>query len=301
MTLTLNEWVQIEAEFRDHARKWAELHSQIDRGDEIHDHSRYDRLATASKSAEAFSAEWKYSFSLDDPYVIDDFREVSPRFRKEGRLIRDAMRATKVDLRVGPKFLDKSVAEFEDAVQRAWPNDISLVIDHACYALYVAWRPTTRVIVPDDRPKLLRAMALDESLFRVVSPRQFEELVAYVYECLGCRVELTQESRDFGADVLAWHAGPLNSEVLIAVQVKRYAAHRKVGLKGIFELHGAVTHYQAHTGHIVTSSDYSKPAREFAQKSNYHLVELEGFQSELLRLFGEVETPQGLLLPSVAE
>lgn len=153
------------------------------------------------------------------------------------------------------------------------------------YALYVVWRPSSRIIIPDNRRDLLRAMAVDESIFRVVSPRHFEELVAYVYECFGCRVLLTPQSRDFGADVLAWHSGPFDTETLIAIQVKRWIPPNKISLPTILQLQGSIAHYHANTGHVVTSSDFTKPARSFAERQGIELVNVIRFQAELSRLF----------------
>jgi hypothetical protein len=281
-------WLQLDQELRKDAEKWAALMAEALSKDDDPDVSKYEALARAAKSShKAFFEQWEKTIGniTHAADIAEELKEDSGHFRKPTTLIRHAMKATKNEIRQGRRALGITDNYYDWESHIELPPDTLFVIDHAVYAMYVAWNPESRILVPDNRPALLRAMALDESLFRVISPREFEELVAYLYECLGCKVELTKASRDFGADVLAWHGGPLGSESLIAVQVKRYAKRRKVGLKSIFELHGAVSHYSADAGHIVTSSDFTKPARQFAKAQRIHMVNLEKFQEELGRLF----------------
>jgi hypothetical protein len=294
--ISFETWTQLDTKVRKDAGDWAALMTEalsLDEGTDVFGEvdravARYRALSRAAKvSHSVFLKQWKKSIG-DLEYTADiaeDLKRESVHFRRPDTLIRHAMRSTEIELGKGRRALSnsKDYEDWENRIRYSW--DPRLVIDHAVYALYVAWHPQSRVLIPDSRPRLLGAMALDESLFRVVSPREFEELVAYVYECLGCKVEVTQASRDFGADILAWHGGPFNSETLIAIQVKRYGKEHKVGLKSIFELHGAVAHYSADSGHIVTSSDFTTPARQFAQAQRIHLVNLSKFQEELLRLF----------------
>lgn len=291
MIITVDDWRKLESSFREIAVKWARYqaqHFQL-----VPNYAGYcaqmNLLADSGDSPEKFSSLWKKTFSADTSMdIAEELAHHSKLYRKAHRVIAAATQWTRAELKYGRGFLVKSkddIEAYEKYMHWNLPYDSGLVIDHAFYAIYVAWQPESKIIVPDNRLQLLKALAIDDSLFRVVSPRQFEELVAFLYECLGCRVELTQATRDFGADILAWHGGPLSSEILIAIQVKRYAAHRKVSLKEIFELHGAVTHYHADTGHIVTSSDFSKPAKEFSKTTRYHLVNLKQFQKEILALF----------------
>lgn len=153
------------------------------------------------------------------------------------------------------------------------------------YGLYAAWNPDSLLLVPDRRKDLRALFEADPATVRALTPRQFEEFVAYLLELLGCRVELTKESRDVGADILAWHSGPLGSEILTAIQVKRYAGHRAVGLKEIYELHGAVAHYRADLGQVITTGRFTKPAETFATAQKIHLVDFKRLHREFMQLF----------------
>ena len=290
--INFETWSRLETEVRKDVGDWAALMADVllkgPRTGLSEYRKKYKELSHAAKiSHSVFFEQWKKSIGNPEyaADIAEDLKRESVHFRRPDTLIQHAMRRTKIELKKGRDILSisKDHEDWENRIK--WPQDARLIIDHAVYAIYVAWHPQSRILIPDNRPQLLRAMALDESLFRVVSPREFEELVAYVYECLGCKVEVTQISRDFGADILAWHGGPFDSETLIAIQVKRYGKERKVGLKSIFELHGAIAHYSADSGHFVTSSDFTTPARQFAQAQRIHLVNLSKFQEELLRLF----------------
>jgi HJR/Mrr/RecB family endonuclease len=287
--LDYDRWKEIESGFRQLAIEWAAHELDVARKLFPRHIVRYTTLLeAASISSDAFKKELLKTIWIDKaPEIAEELKEVSSHFRTPEALIKYATNVTRSTLRHGPKALRRSedIHQYESAIDEFWPKGQSLVIDHAMYALYSAWQPESLIVVPDDRARLLRAMAVDESLLRLVSPRRFEELVAYLYECLGCKVELTAASRDFGADILAWHGGPLGSQSMIAIQVKRYAQQHRVGLKALFELHGAVAHYGADSGHIVTSSDFTKPARIFADAQRLHLVNLQKFQEELGRLF----------------
>ena len=295
--LDYQRWMEMESEFRRLVEQWAHFTAlrlrtltfstgkpRLDRAAE------YEALAQAAcVSPEAVRDQLKIVLPGLTTFadIADELKECSSSFRDRPTLLKHATRVARKELIYGPKALHRvtDAISYEHVVDRFWPRQQRLVIDHAFYAIYIAWRPDSRIIIPDHNRELLRAMAIDEAFFRVITPRRFEELVAYLYECLGCRVELTKATRDFGADILAWHGGPLASETVIAVQVKRYAANNKVGLKSLFELHGAVAHYTADTGHLVTTSDFTQPARHFAQGQRLHLVNLEAFQAELRRLF----------------
>lgn len=287
-----NYWRDMEESFRQKVKKWLEYNASrlapFPSYSELAEN--YSVLAKASVIApEEFVTNWKKIYcAYDDQDLIKKFVNASRRFRKPHRLIDHALKPNRIELKYGPKFTiytEDDFFEYDNYLDTKWTDDISLVVDHAFYALYVAWKPETKIIVANNNQQLLKKISVDKQFIKQISPRQFEELIAYLYECLGCKVELTQASRDFGADILAWHSGPFKSENLIAIQVKRYIPPNKVGLKGIYELHGAISHYHADTGHVVTSSDYSGPARLFAESQRIHLVGMQDLQMEIDKIY----------------
>jgi HJR/Mrr/RecB family endonuclease len=164
------------------------------------------------------------------------------------------------------------------------PSNLEALVESALYAIYVAQSPGSKVVIPDSRADLVRALAVSEETLRLVTPRRFEEMVAYIYELLGCRTMLTQYGPDWGADILAWQPGPFGTESLVAVQVKLYSPGRRVDLAGVHGLHGAVTHYNAHHGHLVATTDLTRPASEFMSSTGYHYIDLQALRREIERL-----------------
>ncbi len=104
-------------------------------------------------------------------------------------------------------------------------------------------------------------------------PRAFEELVAKVFELYGFDVEVTQQSRDSGRDVIAISHDPTRVKYLI--ECKRYAPTNKVGIAVVQRLHG-VLHGDCGTRAILaTTSSFTKPAEEYMNRPNVQL-EFEG-------------------------
>ena len=98
--------------------------------------------------------------------------------------------------------------------------------------------------------------------------REFEQYVASVFADLGYEVELTPASGDFGADVILTEPG---SRRRIAVQAKFYGS----ALDGapVQEVVGALAHYGACEGWVVTNSTFTRAARQLAGENGVRLVE----------------------------
>jgi HJR/Mrr/RecB family endonuclease len=287
---TYEQWHEADVLFRASAARWFEMQAHLHSTADPVWAARYAALADAAgTSASAFTLAWRQHIGPGTASdIAESLAEESVKYDSYIALIQDAMRCGEMECEYSKDYRPfktfEQIVDWELEMVELMP-ETSLVIDHAVYALYVAWSPQSRIVVPDTRGDLLRELTHNPELVRVVSPRAFEELIAYLYERLGCRVELTQQSRDFGADVLAWHPGPLGHDLLLAIQVKRYDPRRSVGLKALFELHGAVTHYKAHSGHVVTTSRYSDPAVQFAQEQGYRLVAPDDIRIEMDRIF----------------
>ena len=99
-----------------------------------------------------------------------------------------------------------------------------------------------------------------ERLFEL-TPRQFEELVAELFDGFGFEVELTQRTRDGGRDIVAMRRGIYRAKCLI--ECKHYAKHRKVGIAPVRALHGTTLDDRATKGILATTARFSKPANEY--------------------------------------
>jgi len=108
-----------------------------------------------------------------------------------------------------------------------------------------------------------------EDLHRL-SPRQFEVVVAEILRDRGFQVQLTNQTRDGGKDIIA----SLNSELgelLILVEAKKYHPDRPIGVELVRNLYGVICDAQANSGVLITTSYFTRDAHEFRNRHNYQL------------------------------
>lgn len=103
-----------------------------------------------------------------------------------------------------------------------------------------------------------------------LSPRQFEELVAEIWNRFGYVVELTSRTRDGGRDVIAVKEAEANLRFLI--ECKRYDRENRVGVGIVRELYGVMKDEGATKAILATTSSFTKGAKEFCSR---HVWELE--------------------------
>lgn len=125
------------------------------------------------------------------------------------------------------------------------------------------------IIVANDA--LMKALKKQPKDIHSLSPRKFEELLTELLSDMGWEVDLTQQTRDGGKDILAY----LNTDLgrlLCLVEAKHYREDRKVGVDLVRTLYGTLCDAQANSAMLVTSSSFSRDAREFQQKHKYQLA-----------------------------
>lgn len=137
-------------------------------------------------------------------------------------------------------------------------------------------RPTPSLIevpklIVEVRNDLAARIAKEPEILRRISPRAFEELMAEVFSTFGYIVELTAPSRDGGKDIVAIRADHgIVSKLLI--ECKRYVPPNMVKVGLVRQLYGVKQLEQATKAVLVTTSYFTRGARELEQQ---HLYELE--------------------------
>lgn len=105
-----------------------------------------------------------------------------------------------------------------------------------------------------------------------LSPREFEELVAELFSQQGFDVELTPETRDGGCDIIVTkNIGGL--PFMLLIECKKYAKGNPVGVSLVRNLLGVQGDRKANKAVLVTTSGFTKPARQFAERQQ-HLISL---------------------------
>ncbi len=103
-----------------------------------------------------------------------------------------------------------------------------------------------------------------------ISPRKFEELVAYIMEKHGYEVTLTQQSRDGGIDIFALKNEGFGN-ILTIVDCKKYSATNPVGIAAVRSMYGTLQIESASHGIIATTSRFTRDAYNLAQEYKYQL------------------------------
>ncbi|MDB5123694.1 MAG: Restriction endonuclease [Mucilaginibacter sp.] len=103
-----------------------------------------------------------------------------------------------------------------------------------------------------------------------LSPRQFEMMVAEIFEERGYSVELTKETRDGGKDLIILDQRDIGN-FLIYAECKRYAPGNPVGVSVISDLIGRMSADRATAGMVITSSYFSPDAKTFKTKFEHQM------------------------------
>lgn len=103
---------------------------------------------------------------------------------------------------------------------------------------------------------------------------EFERFLGNLLKSKGYKVRVTQESGDFGADLVIEDCNGLRG----VIQAKRYTG--PVGIKAVQEIVGSKSYYKATEAFCITNSSYTKAAITLAKSNNVALLT----RKELLKL-----------------
>ena len=126
------------------------------------------------------------------------------------------------------------------------------------------------VQVSEISDELIELLAREPKLLYELPSRRFEELVAELYARRGFEVELTPSSGDGGVDVYVVRRDDLGTTLQV-VQCKRHAEKHRVGVGLVRELYGTVQAENASAGILLTTSFFTRGAREFESRFQYRL------------------------------
>ena len=100
---------------------------------------------------------------------------------------------------------------------------------------------------------------------RDLSGEEFEDLMAYYYEDLGYMVEMTKKSGDQGIDILIRNEKENFDWEDIGIQCKNQKS--KISQSTVRDFVGSIHTSICHKGYFVTTSNFTRQAREFADES----------------------------------
>ncbi len=163
-------------------------------------------------------------------------------------------------------------------------------------------RPTSAVSPPSETPderierdhRMIENALTDELLAAVTTmhPSKFEQLIVDLLLAMGygggdrSMGERIGKSGDGGID------GIINEDALgldaVYIQAKRYAVDSKVGRPALQAFVGSLTGEGANKGVFVTTSDFSKEAKEYLNKVQHRIVLINGDRLARLMIQHEV-------------
>ena len=174
------------------------------------------------------------------------------------------------DCDVPPLLLDRRYANFKEDPESAY-----LELTDAIYHHFKVAHPDADVgrITPQDvNRQLLQHLVKNRQLIHELSPRRFDEVVASVFESFGYSVELTAATKDGGKDLVVLRdVAPGIGPQKYIIECKRYK--NTVGADVVQRLAGVVARSGADRGILVTTSSFTKPAREASQRFSIDLVD----------------------------
>jgi restriction system protein len=137
----------------------------------------------------------------------------------------------------------------------------------------LVWRRLTGGVGARWATEILGIRSVDD--IYALSPAQFEEFTAFLFQQRGFDVSVVGHSGDEGIDIeLHPHHTPQGTRMV--AQCKRYRG--SVGQPIVREFYGSFAN-QATEGYLVTTGTFTQPAREWAASRPLHLID----GTELLR------------------
>ena len=109
---------------------------------------------------------------------------------------------------------------------------------------------------------------MDEKVLNMTG-YEFENYISTLLTKMGFEVEVTQYSNDGGIDLIATYEKPIFSGKYI-VQCKKWGT--SVGQPEVRDLYGVVMDQRANKGILITTSDFTAQAYEFAKGKNIELI-----------------------------
>ncbi|WP_293334060.1 restriction endonuclease [Microcoleus sp. CAWBG58] len=94
--------------------------------------------------------------------------------------------------------------------------------------------------------------------------KEFENFLYVHFRQCGYNVNLTQDSQDYGADLILYKDG-----LKTVVQAKR--SKNPVGIKAVQEVAGAVRHYKGNKGRVITNNRFTENAYKLAKSNDLEL------------------------------
>jgi restriction system protein len=124
---------------------------------------------------------------------------------------------------------------------------------------------------------------------------QFGHYLRHLFISRGYKVEVTQASGDYGADLVL-----RKNDKKIVVQAKRYS--KNVGISAIQQVVGSKAHYNADEAWAITNSDFTEAAVKLAQSNEVRLINREQLIEMITNMNPEaIPNPQKVMMEHIPD
>lgn len=118
--------------------------------------------------------------------------------------------------------------------------------------------------------EIIYQISKNPELMYSLEPRLFEELISRILRKFKIKSEMTKQTRDGGYDIIAIDDENFSKNKYL-IECKRYKADNKVDVSIVRGLYGVKTYNKATKGLLITSSFFTKDARQFANNNAWEL------------------------------
>ncbi|MDQ1351289.1 MAG: restriction system protein [Acidobacteriota bacterium] len=116
--------------------------------------------------------------------------------------------------------------------------------------------------------EILKATSHNPELIKRTSPERFEELIAELFSQMGFNTKRVGKTGDGGVDIYAVRPDVATPTIHL-IQCKRYSG--RVGVSHIRELYGVKSDSKTNQAVFVTTSGYTRGAKEFAERNCWEI------------------------------
>jgi HJR/Mrr/RecB family endonuclease len=142
----------------------------------------------------------------------------------------------------------------------------------------------TRMFVGQTNRALLDIINNNRNEIKIVSPRKFEELTAYIYQESGYETELTKATRDGGIDIKVKTLPALRGTPFLTVVQAKHRLSGTIHSYEIQQLEGARVGADAHRAALVSTAEYSKDSIKYAKGQKIDLLSFFELSDDYQRL-----------------
>lgn len=234
---------------------------------DIEDRSEPDRLNSVSKPKDEGSSEPKIIIT-NFVYLLSELKDCL----RQGDIKKFKFRLTDTKELLDNSFLSELLYErlgkYSDDISGLLFSIIDQINFEEFFENEIEGIPSNIRELTDE---ILFQISRNPELIYGLEPGLFEELIRKIFAKFKLQTTLTKKTRDGGIDILAFEDNMFSKNSYV-IECKRYAPHKKVSIDIVQRLYGIKQSNRLTKAFLVTSSSFTKPAREWA---NQHCWELE--------------------------